>query len=269
MALLTREPICTMTASQKKHIVAVSNVGGQLPSEYHTIRAVFHNFASLPAKRDDAVYSDPMECHGVEWRICLYPGGCNDSEEDKEHLSIYLSCLSVLQGKEKQVKTVFRGSIHSGVAQKVLVSSMASTETVYQEGVTSTGWPNFVKRSIVLDPENKYLKDGNLVVDFDIRISQDKPPKWMPTPGIGADMLKLLEEADGASAAVIFEVGKEDTGSSDCRKKELFYAHRPILSARSPTLATIAEGFGRGTHIPIEDVQPDVFRMLLRYIYGE
>ena len=254
-------------ASQKKNIVAVSHVGGQLPSEYHTIRAIFHNFASLPAERNESVvHSDPMECHGFEWRITLYPAGDNLSEEDEEHVSIYLACVSVVEGRAAQVKTSFRGSIPSGGRQ----IRTSSSENVYQEGAGSKGWPNFIERSNVLDPEKKYLVDGNLPVEFDIKVFQSQPPIWKPAKTIGADMLKLLDGADGSNAAVIFEVGKgDDDAGSGGGPRELFYAHRPILRARSPTLATMADGFGRGTRIPIDDVEPDVFRMLLRYVYGE
>ena len=140
-------------------------------------------------------------------------------------------------------------------------------ESIFEDGASSRGWPNFAKRSLVIDPEKTYLVDGNLTVDFDIKVWQDKPPAWSPTKTIGADLLKLLDEADGSNAAVIFEVGKDDWAGF--QKKELFYAHRPILAARCPTLATMGEGFGRGTHIPIEDCHPDAFRMLLRFIYGE
>ena len=252
-------------ADEKKHVVAVSNVGGgQLPSEWHTIRAIFHNFADLPAERDDAVYSDSMECHGLDWRMLLYPGGCGSSDEDDQYISVYLSCMSV-KDEGKRVRTSFRSGVPS--AGFNTRSQKSAVELVFDSGSSSKGWPNFAERSFVLDPEKKYLVDGNLTLDFDIKVWQDKPPAWSPTKTIGADLLKLLDEADGSNAAVIFEVGKED--SAGVQKKELFYAHRPILTARSPTLATMAEGSGRGTHIPIEDCHPGAFRMLLRFIYGE
>ena len=226
-----------MTA-QKKHVVAVSNVGGgQLPSEWHTIRAIFHNFADLPSERDDAVYSDSMECHGLDWRISLYPGGCVSSDEDGQYISVYLSCMSVMDAG-KRVRTSFRSGVPS--AGFNTRSQKSAVELVFDSGSSSKGWPHFAERSFVLDPEKKYLVDGNLTVDFDIKVWQDKPPAWSHTKTIGCDLLKLLDEADGSNAAVIFEVGKEE--SAGAQKKELFYAHRPILAARCPTLATMARG---------------------------
>jgi len=257
------EPSASNMADEKKHVVAVSNVGGgQLPSEWHTIRAIFHNFADLPAEREDVVCSDSMECHGLDWRISLYPGGCGTSDENDQFISAYLSCLSVVREESKRGRASFRGSVPSAGLFK-----SQTPEFVFDSDGNCRGWPNFAQRSLVLDPEKKYLVDGNLTVDFDIRVLQDKPPAWSPTKTIGADLLKLLDEADGSNAAVIFEVGKDDWAGF--QKKELFYAHRPILAARCPTLATMGEGFGRGTHIPIEDCHPDAFRMLLRFIYGE
>ena len=48
-----------------------------------------------------------------------------------------------------------------------------------------------------------------------------------------------------------------------------FHAHRNILKARASVLADfVADYPDSSTSIPIKDVEPDVFRMLLRFIYG-
>ena len=56
-------------------VVDEGHVGGQeqVPSEWKTIRAVFHNFASLSSKKGDMTYSPALECHGVEVENSIIP----------------------------------------------------------------------------------------------------------------------------------------------------------------------------------------------------
>ena len=83
--------------SSGHNVVDEAFVGGseQIRSEWQTIRVTFRNFAALPSKRGDAVTDSPvLECHGLKWRIDLYPGGHANSSEEDVFLSIYLTSLS-------------------------------------------------------------------------------------------------------------------------------------------------------------------------------
>ena len=125
----------------------------------------------------------------------------------------------------------------------------------------SWGKTDFAKREDVLDSSQNYLLDGSLKIEVDIQVMLDKPSVWRPTDTVRSDMLAFLDAADADNADVAFEVATDD-------RKELLYAHGPILAARCPTLASLAEGCDPETPVPIGDVQADVFRMLLRYVYG-
>ena len=46
-----------------------------VPSEWKTARAMFPDFAALSSGRGDRTDSPVLKCHGLEWRIWLYPGG--------------------------------------------------------------------------------------------------------------------------------------------------------------------------------------------------
>ena len=102
----------------------------------------------------------------------------------------------------------------------------------------------------------------------------DKPPTWTPTNTISSDMLKLLDTAGSDNADVSFvaeldvKTAEQSGKSGKPTVSRIFYAHRNILSVRCPTLAALAEDCSPGTPIPIEDVDPDMFRTLLRFIYG-
>ena len=132
------------------------------------------------------------------------------------------------------------------------------------------GYNDFVKRKDVLKASKNYLVDGNLTVEVDIQVMLDKPPVWTPTDTVRSDMLEILDSADAENADVLFEIGDGDKATTRSRKDQCqtFYAHNIILSKRAPALAALANMCSPGAAIPISDVHPDLFRMLLRFIYG-
>ena len=90
-------------------------------------------------------------------------------------------------------------------------------------------------------------------------------------------MLQLLDSADATNSDIAFEIkcNIEPIVAANMtrkglhpRRSEVFYAHRAILSARCPLLAAVAEGSDVDTPIHIESIDPELFRILLRFIYG-
>ena len=131
-------------------------------------------------------------------------------------------------------------------------------------------YSDFIKRKDVLDVSNDHLVHGDLIIEVEMQVMLDKPPSWTPTNTLSMDMLKLLDSADAGCADITFEIGDGDGTKTRSRQgdHQLFYAYKAILSARSPALASLADDFTSGGPIPITDVHPDLFRMLLRFIYG-
>ena len=243
-------------------LVDVGHVNGkdQYPSEWKRIRVVFHNFESLPAERGDSVKSPILECHGVKWQVKLFPGGGGKSSKEEAYISLFLHCLSV---DEMVVKSASVIRIPSSGHKKKSKSFKS-----YEKG--GKGYADFIKRKDVLDVSNDHLVNGDLIIEVDIQVMRDKPPSWTPTNTLSMDMLKLLDAADADSADITFEIGDGDGTKTRSRQgdHQLFYAHKTILSARSPALSSLADDFTSGAPIPITDVHPDLFRMLLRFIYG-
>eukprot|EP00578_Thalassiosira_sp_NH16_P014660 CAMPEP_0181125844 /NCGR_PEP_ID=MMETSP1071-20121207/27281_1 /TAXON_ID=35127 /ORGANISM="Thalassiosira sp., Strain NH16" /LENGTH=362 /DNA_ID=CAMNT_0023211343 /DNA_START=83 /DNA_END=1171 /DNA_ORIENTATION=+ len=67
--------------------------------------------------------------------------------------------------------------------------------------------------------------------------------------------------SDEKTSDIMFDVGS----------KEKFYAHRLILRACAPTLAEYCDGADEGEDVKsviITGVEPEIFRHLLRYVYG-
>jgi len=202
-------------------VVDEDHGGGQegVASEWKTIRAVFPNFAGLPAKRGDLKSSAVLKCHGLGWNILLYPGGHKNSSDEDVFVSLYLSCESSTNRTKHRIRVPSAGKVAEWIHQGNIFSKTATT---------AWGSHNYVKRKDFLDSSNNYLVDGNLTVEVDIQVMLDKPPAWTPTNTLSPDMLAFLDAADNAD--VSFEVASGDG-------KECLYAHGQILAARCPTLA--------------------------------
>lgn len=116
----------------------------------------------------------------------------------------------------------------------------------------------------MIKPHQPFLTDGNLVVEVDIQVLMDKIPDcaWTPSNTLSADMMTLLNSANSDSPdSIMFDV------SSGGGASRTIYAHRSILSVRSPTLASMAEDCESGISLPITGVHPNVFSALLIHIY--
>jgi len=246
-------------------VVDEGHVGGreQFLSEWETIRVVFHNFSELSSKRGARTSSPVLECHGLKWKIQLYPGGHSKSSEEDDFITLFLFSMSCT--KTNNIKAKSRIRIPSAGKE-----TGGRTFRIYSASSDSWGKNDYAKREVVLKASKNYLVDGNLTVDVDIQVMLDEPPIWTPTNTVCSDMLKMLDSADAETADVSFEIGDGDKTATRSRKDDFqfFYAHKNILSTRAPVLAVLAGDCSPGTAIPISDVHPDLFRMLLRFIYG-
>jgi hypothetical protein len=92
-----------------------------------------------------------------------------------------------------------------------------------------------------------------------VRFGLDKSlhcyPSQQPS-SIGEDIFKLFDDEE--STDVSFEV-----------KNRVFHAHKCILKVRSPALAELSEQFDKKTPMPINDIEPEVFEIMIKNIYGK
>lgn len=271
-------------------------------TEWKTIRTTFNNFASLPTERDKFVCSPDLSCHGLKWKLTLYPGGSRNSNEAEKYVSIFLYCLS------NGVKASFKIRVPS--ARRTLVATTEATPLN-----PGRGNDDCIKGADILNPSNCFLINGSLTIEVDIQVVLENVPWGTTKNNIGAsaetaeagwkqkhdaleekfnnrekyikstlfkkaqefkmdclhrvtpfslDMLKLLGSMGESTSDVTFEVSR-GTGEE---AKKTFHAHRLILSTRCPTLALLVEDYDNGAPIAISDIDPDMFHMLLRFIYG-
>ncbi|KAF8754897.1 hypothetical protein HU200_011370 [Digitaria exilis] len=138
------------------------------------------------------------------------------------------------------------------------------------------GLGNFIKSSPFIVGGHtwaiRYYPDGRDYSDIgkmSVDVCLDRPASTggeqkrqcikVPPPDLHSDLFRLLTTAKGGD--VVFEVGGE-----------LFTAHRNVLAARSSVFD--GEFFGpmkekTGAHIRIDDMEPKVFRLLLRFVYTD
>ena len=115
--------------------------------------------------------------------------------------------------------------------------------------------------------QDDILVDGNLEVEVDIQsMLKVEPPASIgvrPPDAVGGDLLKMLDSEGVCPGDVTFKVGRKGADGDH----EIFRAHSLILSARSPFLADLASGNDGVDPIPLS-VDPEIFRIFLRFIYG-
>jgi speckle-type POZ protein len=206
------------------------------------------------------IRSGAFSIGGHDWAIRFYPDGF--SQGSAHCISVYLELLS----KEAKVQA---SCILSLVNQITGLSS-----PVYTMGPRKFD-PNDDRMAIESFKSRRefeasaFLRDDRMVIECvvtvmkDARVSETKPlpsPKIeVPPPDIAAHLGKLLEAK--SLADVTFSVGGE-----------AFTAHKIVLAARSPVFRAELYGPMRETaaeFIEIEDMQPDVFRALLHFVYTD
>lgn len=223
------------------NLVGIADMGKL--TEPRKLRFNIHEFESLPQRRNEFIETPSLMCHGYEWRLKLYPRGRGDGQ----FVSVFLRCVDIDGPKV----TKFTLSIPSS-AKPEFTARIAN--------IIISGWSEYARRDYILNPTKNCLVEGTLTIEVDIAVAleSDSLRKYNPENTLSKDMLKMLEKANNEETAdVVFQIGLD-----------LVYAHSPILAARAPALAALVGDYDKKTPIPINDVDPAVFRMLLRHIYG-
>lgn len=241
-------------------------------SEPQTIRVVVHDFEQLEQPPGQFAITPALDCHELKWMVQIYPRGFARVADEGANVAIVLTCVTCSEGNKEvgasmQTRVPANGHHYFGGTRDGN-NSGAETFTL-RRGAVKIGHKKFAERAAILDPENGFLVNGSLTLEIDISIVQPERRTWTPTDataakGVCSDLLKILDDADPNNADITFAVdGKEEEGG-----QVMFYAHRLILTTRSPTLAGLADESEHSTPIPIKDVQPSIFRMVLRFVYA-
>ena len=115
----------------------------------------------------------------------------------------------------------------------------------------------FFRREAIFRRED-VLKNGTLCLEVYIKVDPQyrlAEVKSQPTYD-NENMLQVFLNNDHADVA--FKVGRE-----------IFPAHRVILKCQAPDLAELCETFDTTNPMPVDDVEPDIFRFMLSIVYGK
>ncbi|KAL6659240.1 hypothetical protein ACP70R_003280 [Stipagrostis hirtigluma subsp. patula] len=210
--------------------------------------------------------SATFDVGGYDWCIRYYPDGVT-GEDCKDYIAVYLELLS----KNAEVRASYDLRLLNQ-ADKSSVSILCPRapklfNTVDMSKDIDTWGTNKFKRRSELE-SSAYLRDDCLVIECDVTVIRGSPVVEMtmasraeePPTTLSQDLGSLLERKEGAD--VNFNV-----------EEEIFAAHAMVLAMRSSVFK--AEFYGPlsqqgGQHqITIEDIQPDVFRAFLYFIYTD
>ena len=212
------------------------------------LRFKFDDFEDLPSEPGKFIDSEKqIDCNGNAWKLKVCPGGNGGDGSDVDcFTSLYLHNDGT---HEKHVKCSFIVRSANGLAacNKKMDHSFEAGQWL--------GYSKFVKRSFILDATKNILVDGALIIDVDIQTPRDITCYHVPPNPFAKNMLMLLDS--GNLADVSFKINRTT-----------IHAHKLILGVSAPILANYCEGAENDSPIVIKNASVEVFRHVLRYVYG-
>ncbi|EES13596.1 hypothetical protein BDA96_07G092800 [Sorghum bicolor] len=192
------------------------------------------------------IRSAPFSVGGHNWCILYYPDG--RTEDCKDYVSIFLELMS-----ENTEATALREFRLVNQTTGISTSISCTCQAVYNAENAARGSRKFMKKG---DLESLgYLKDGCLEIECDLTVIKGDDID-LPPSDLQDNLGKLLESEEGVD--VTFKV-----------KDELFRAHKIVLKMRSPVFEAELPRDKRKRIIIVEDMEPPVFKALLRFIYTD
>ncbi|KAG8099840.1 hypothetical protein GUJ93_ZPchr0013g35906 [Zizania palustris] len=245
--------------------VSSSTIVAEAVSGSHVIKIDGYSRIKGLIENGKCVTSIPFSVGGNSWIIRFYPNG--DAKDNEDYLSFYL-CLDSTCAKGVKATVSFKLVDNDKNGGPVTLYSRTSpaVRTFNSKG-PAWGFTKFMKK---IDLEGSgHLRDDSFDIKCEITVMKDVCSKEtnnkakqfvvVPPGDLHHHLGKLLVNMYGTD--VTFDVGQET-----------FLAHRCILAARSSVFK--AEFFGTmntKAHetVKIEDMEADVFRLLLHFIYTD
>ena len=232
----------------------------------------FHNFASLPSEKNELVWSPEFRSFGHEWRVLMYPGGV------KWRVLIYSGGHS--KAKEGNISLFLQHRFHSDISVQFHLSIKNKSGGAVADGSPhphkfvggkSSGCHDFALRDEITHAD--VLNNGTLTVEVRIKpVEGDLCRNFIPKNPFVRNMLLLFLDEERADMSFEVESRPLIDASKDTSPApgEVFHAHMLVLQtcAKGSILASLCDDCDGETPVPITNVAPDVFRLLLRYVYG-
>ncbi|KAJ6225004.1 hypothetical protein RDWZM_003549 [Blomia tropicalis] len=195
----------------------------------------------------------------LKWCLRVNPKGLD--EESKDYLSLYLLLVSC---NKTEVRAKFKFSILN--AKREETKAMESQRAYRFVQGKDWGFKKFIRRDFLLDEANGLLPDDKLTLYCEVSVVADSVnisgqnnsiQFKVPECRLSEDLSGLFE-SQKFSDVILCVGGKE------------FYVHKAILGARSPVFAAMFEHEmeeKKQNRVEITDMDPEVLREMLRFIY--
>jgi hypothetical protein len=231
--------------------VHVGEPAADFPFE-ESVKVHFHDFPNLPQGKGVKVGSPKFLCAGHEWFLSLYPGGDRNARDGM--MSVFL-CSELMSKISVEFDIMVKKK--GGDNFKWLQAGKIKFPIQNNNGL-GLGWKDSILRLEILDESKNILNHGTLTFEVCIRPENDYYCRdAKPGPTLGENIFNNLF-LDKESADVAFKV--------KCR---VLHAHKAILKAQTPELVELAEPYDLTSPIPIKDVKPEIFEMMLKSVYGK
>lgn len=263
------------------HHTAAVHCGSPSPQfhEWESTKVFCHGFAGLSVERNVPMKSPEFTCLGHSWALWIFPGGYsrpNDGYVSPQYIDGYVSILLVSRSNKKKNNvdyglTLLEIEVGKLARQARQSSSLDNEFRFFPASRKHSGTINFMKRSELM----KSLAEGTLIIEVHMKLSEPTDaclPPFVPENPYACKTLQRLF-MDEESADIVFEVGGQRGKNNEEKVAKIeptvFHAHRLILRKSPTTLAELCGSAGdQITPIQVNDVSPDIFSHLLRYIYG-
>ena len=215
----------------------------------------FHDFENLPDTKGEVVISPEFTRAGHKWTLHLYPGGTADASEG--YVSLFLKSED---DSEIKVKYSIRFLMADGHAMGIVPYAIHT----FSGSQSISGWDNFATNPKRMDESWKRRLLTNGTLTFKVRI-------W-PDNGYSVKTVIHTSMRQSSLSKNILELflGQDDTTDVAFKVKgEVMFAHRVILKAQAPELAEMCENCDKTNPMPVDDVEPEIFKTMLKHVYGE
>uniref|UniRef100_A0A8R7UK71 Uncharacterized protein n=1 Tax=Triticum urartu TaxID=4572 RepID=A0A8R7UK71_TRIUA len=216
-------------------------------SEYSRAKALLKN--------GEAVTSTPFSVGGHDWALRYYPNGNKGSAD---FISLFLVLLESADAKD--VKAKFMLCVLNKNGQPLPSYSRTFPMGTFSGEGDSWGYHNFIKKA---DLEgSQLLKDDCLTITCDVTVIKEihGEENKVPPSDLHQHLGDLLNSKDAAD--LTFQVGGQTLS-----------AHRCVLAARSSVFKVELLGAMKESSavspIEIHDMEADVFKSLLHFIYTD
>ncbi|KAI3359584.1 hypothetical protein L3Q82_013984 [Scortum barcoo] len=209
----------------------------------------------------------------LKWCLRVNPKGLD--EESKDYLSLYLLLVSC---PKSEVRAKFKFSILNSKGEET--KAMESQRAYRFVQGKDWGFKKFIRRDFLLDEANGLLPDDKLTLFCEVSVVQDS------VNISGQNTMNMVKVPDCRLAEELGDLWENSrfTDCSLCVAGQKFQAHKAILAARSPVFSAMFEHemeeskkvsraldsavpSPTANRVEINDVEPDVFKEMMCFIY--